>query len=177
VGVIPCSCSPAAWEFDRDRNGLVEGPELEGLYAWEDLDGNGVADPGEVASLRELGIIYLSITHVNYQSVYYRYLNGNGSPGSGTLWDWWPNYAIVNREPGAAVSRSTPARVGHLQLRALRGLDFSARPSAPPLFRLSSTDERGWPAAAVTAGITPRSTVAARVRLGRKPSFPHIHGV
>jgi hypothetical protein len=118
-----------AREFDRDGNGLVEGPELEGLYAWEDVNVNGIADPGEVASLRELGIVYLRTTHENYQSVYYGSLNGNGSPGFGTLWDWWPNFASVNREPGAAVSGSIPAWVGHLQLRALRGFSFSARPA------------------------------------------------
>jgi hypothetical protein len=77
--------------FDLDDNGLVEGPELNGLYVWRDLNGNGVADAGEVVSVQSLGIAWISTGQTNYESSF-GYSNGT----SGLVWDWWPNYALAN---------------------------------------------------------------------------------
>ncbi len=46
--------------FDKDGNGRVEGRELKGLKIWEDRDGDGVTDKGELVSLSSRGINQLS---------------------------------------------------------------------------------------------------------------------
>jgi tetratricopeptide (TPR) repeat protein len=46
--------------LDDDGNGLIEGKELEGLALWQDRNGNGISDPGEVRPLAEWGITALS---------------------------------------------------------------------------------------------------------------------
>ncbi|PKN55216.1 MAG: hypothetical protein CVU56_22310 [Deltaproteobacteria bacterium HGW-Deltaproteobacteria-14] len=46
--------------LDDDGDGLVSGHERRGLAVWEDRDGDGVSDPGEVADLDALGIESLS---------------------------------------------------------------------------------------------------------------------
>lgn len=42
--------------LDNNRNGWLEGAELQGIAVWLDRNGNGVADRGEVVSLSSLGI-------------------------------------------------------------------------------------------------------------------------
>jgi hypothetical protein len=46
--------------LDEDGDGWLTGRELHGLAIWQDLNGNGVCDPGEVKSLAEWGIVGLS---------------------------------------------------------------------------------------------------------------------
>lgn len=46
--------------LDDDRNGWLEGAELDGLAAWQDGNGNGVSDAGEVRSLSTVGVRRLS---------------------------------------------------------------------------------------------------------------------
>lgn len=46
--------------LDDDRNGRVDGAELEGLALWRDADGDGVSDAGEVAPVRDHGIVALA---------------------------------------------------------------------------------------------------------------------
>lgn len=46
--------------LDDDRDGKLSGKELAGLALWHDANGNGVADPGEVKSLAEYGIVAIS---------------------------------------------------------------------------------------------------------------------
>lgn len=46
--------------LDADGDGQLTGPELAGLAAWFDVNGNGVADPGEVHPLAELGVVALT---------------------------------------------------------------------------------------------------------------------
>ena len=47
--------------LDNDRNGRLEGAELQGIAVWFDRNGNGIADPGEVVSLRSLGITSIAV--------------------------------------------------------------------------------------------------------------------
>jgi tetratricopeptide (TPR) repeat protein len=47
--------------LDDDGDGMISGDELEGLAVWQDSNGNGISEMGEVRSLRELGIVALSI--------------------------------------------------------------------------------------------------------------------
>jgi len=42
--------------LDDDGDGWLRGAELEGLAAWQDRNGNGISDPGEVRPLAALGI-------------------------------------------------------------------------------------------------------------------------
>lgn len=49
-----------AKHFDKDGNGRVEGRELKGLKIWEDRDGDGVTDKGELVDLASRGITRLS---------------------------------------------------------------------------------------------------------------------
>lgn len=42
--------------LDDNRNGWLEGPELQGLAAWKDRNSNGIADAGEVQPLAVLGV-------------------------------------------------------------------------------------------------------------------------
>jgi tetratricopeptide (TPR) repeat protein len=46
--------------LDDDGDGVLRGDELKHLAVWHDKNGNGVAEPGEVRSLAELGIVALS---------------------------------------------------------------------------------------------------------------------
>ena len=50
--------------LDDDRDGMLSGKELEGLAVWQDLNHNGVSDPGEVKPLAEWGIVAISCRHV-----------------------------------------------------------------------------------------------------------------
>ncbi len=49
-----------AKHFDKDGNGRVEGQELKGLKIWEDRDGDGVTDKGELVDLASRGITRLN---------------------------------------------------------------------------------------------------------------------
>ncbi|NMO19829.1 hypothetical protein, partial [Pyxidicoccus fallax] len=46
--------------FDKDGNGRVEGKELKGLKIWEDRNGDGVTQKGELVSLASHGISSLN---------------------------------------------------------------------------------------------------------------------
>ncbi|MCI0699825.1 MAG: tetratricopeptide repeat protein, partial [Planctomycetia bacterium] len=46
--------------LDDDRDGVLSGKELAGLALWQDANGNGISEPGEVKSLSEYGIVSLS---------------------------------------------------------------------------------------------------------------------
>ena len=43
--------------LDDDGDGTLRGPELHGLSLWQDLNGNGICDPGEVRPVTEWGIV------------------------------------------------------------------------------------------------------------------------
>jgi tetratricopeptide (TPR) repeat protein len=46
--------------LDDNRDGQLTGAELESLSLWHDANGNGIAEPGEVKTLAEWGIVSLS---------------------------------------------------------------------------------------------------------------------
>ncbi|MEI6297383.1 MAG: hypothetical protein WCO84_07145, partial [bacterium] len=120
--------------FDLDHNGRVEGAELDGLYVWQDLNTNGVADLGEVVPVQSLGITWIAITQTNYVSGY-GYLTGLGAgPGTGLVWDWWPNYALANRRSVITPSGG-PVLLGQTAVGGLGKKLFDPKKSAvtPPL--------------------------------------------
>ena len=47
--------------LDNDKNGWLEGRELEGIGVWQDKNGNGVCDTGEVLTLTQLGIARIAV--------------------------------------------------------------------------------------------------------------------
>jgi hypothetical protein len=49
--------------LDDNHDGRLTGSELTGLAIWRDLNGNGIAEPGEVLSLTEWGISELSCAY------------------------------------------------------------------------------------------------------------------
>ena len=72
--------------YDNNNDGLVNGEELVGLSVWQDANGNGVADAGEVKTVQELGITEISL-NANAQFVSSFTMNGK----TNKMWDWWPN--------------------------------------------------------------------------------------
>jgi len=70
---------------DRDGNGWVEGPELEGLFLWVDVDSDGQMQPTEMRTLDEFAIQRIATRHRNYVG---QYVTRDGAEH--TLWDWWP---------------------------------------------------------------------------------------
>jgi hypothetical protein len=47
--------------LDADGNGWLEGKELAGIGIWQDKNGNGVSDTGEVKPLRYWGIVRIAV--------------------------------------------------------------------------------------------------------------------
>ena len=70
---------------DTDKNGWVEGKELEGLALWMDVNSDGVCQTEELKSLADFGITAISTNHSNYVSSY------KTEDGQMHIsWDWWP---------------------------------------------------------------------------------------
>jgi hypothetical protein len=46
--------------LDDNRDGRLDGDELQGLAIWRDLNGNGISDPGEVTPVAKWGIVSIS---------------------------------------------------------------------------------------------------------------------
>ncbi len=70
---------------DADRNGWVEGPELEGLFLWVDTNTDGQMQPTEMRTLDEFGIKKIATGHSNFVG---QYVTGDGAEH--VMWDWWP---------------------------------------------------------------------------------------
>jgi hypothetical protein len=49
--------------LDDNHDGLLTNSELNGLAVWVDADQNGVSAPGEVRSLRQMGVRAVSVVH------------------------------------------------------------------------------------------------------------------
>lgn len=50
--------------LDDNGDGMLGGKELEGLAIWQDLNGNGISERGEVMPLAEWGIVAISCRYV-----------------------------------------------------------------------------------------------------------------
>lgn len=50
--------------LDDNRDGKLEGAELDGLSIWQDLNGDGISQPGEVKPLSDWGIVSISVRAV-----------------------------------------------------------------------------------------------------------------
>lgn len=70
--------------LDINRDGVLEGDELEGLSVWTDKNVNGVAEKGELSTVQELGITSIGVNHKEFKSSFTR----NGKEFMSV--DWWP---------------------------------------------------------------------------------------
>lgn len=71
---------------DLNNDGKVSGEELNGLSVWQDANGNGIAEAGEVQTVAELGITSIALSNsADFISSFER----NGKTYK--MWDWWPN--------------------------------------------------------------------------------------
>lgn len=71
---------------DLNNDGKVSGEELNGLSVWQDANGNGIAEAGEVQTAAELGITSIALSNsADFISSFER----NGKTYK--MWDWWPN--------------------------------------------------------------------------------------
>jgi len=71
--------------LDQDGDGRLTGWELKDLSVWQDLDGDGTTDAGELRSAKKMGITSINTRHDGqWQSTFIR----DGQIQSS--WDWWP---------------------------------------------------------------------------------------
>lgn len=54
--------------FDKNEDGEVNGPELEGLGIWIDANSNALLDDGELSTLESHGIVSISTDHFDFES-------------------------------------------------------------------------------------------------------------
>jgi hypothetical protein len=85
-----------AHRWDLDHDGVIAGDERSGLWVWQDVDGDAVADPGEMHTLAEHGIESLALPPAGVCGGSF-----TRAGGTGAMWDWWPSYVAVNRIPDA----------------------------------------------------------------------------
>ncbi len=74
-----------------DKNGIVSGDILKKLSVWQDANGNGKADAGEVKSCASLGITSINTKHKGFVSSFE--MNGKTQK----MWDWWPSAAELHK--------------------------------------------------------------------------------
>lgn len=70
--------------LDVNLDGRLTGKELDGLFVWQDVNGNAIPGKAEVKTVQELGITEISVNHKNLQSSFVR--NGKAQK----MWDWNP---------------------------------------------------------------------------------------
>ena len=70
--------------FDVDKNGWLEKKELQGLYLWQDRNGDACAQKEEMQDVVEYGMQRICVSHKNFVS--HCYVNGKKV----RTWDWWP---------------------------------------------------------------------------------------
>ena len=97
--------------LDDDQNGWLEGEELDGLAVWQDRNGNGLSEPGEVRPLSVWGIAALACTFrdradgalVHPEGV--RFRDGHRR----ALYDWMPRRLSRLIELAPTSSQPVPA--------------------------------------------------------------------
>ena len=76
---------------DANKDGVIRGAELDGLYVWQDANGNALAGTSELKTVQELGISEIRCNHQNFKSSFT--MNG----AKHTTWDWWPSVKGLRR--------------------------------------------------------------------------------
>ena len=85
--------------YDANEDGVLSGEELKDLRVWTDVNGDAIAQAGELKTLDELGITSLSVNHNNYKSTFVR----NGKTYSS--FDWWPTYRDTRKVDLSAMAK------------------------------------------------------------------------
>jgi hypothetical protein len=81
--------------YDTTRSGKLTGHELKGFYVWQDKNGNGKVDPGELKSVQQLGITQIDVIP-NAKLVSHFIMKGKQYK----IWDWYPNaLEVLKRKP------------------------------------------------------------------------------
>jgi hypothetical protein len=80
--------------LDDNRDGTLRGSELNGIAVWQDRNGNGISDPGEVVPVASRGIIEIAVTpgpgkDALWNAAGIRWKDGRQSP----TYDWAPTEA------------------------------------------------------------------------------------
>jgi len=79
--------------FDTNGDKQISGDELKTLSVWQDQNGNGKVDDGEVVAVTELGITSISLTHEQLVSSFVQ------KGETRKLWDWYPTYFRLKKTP------------------------------------------------------------------------------
>ncbi|MFP4497117.1 MAG: hypothetical protein ACLFQV_02805 [Vulcanimicrobiota bacterium] len=77
---------------DTDKNGWVEGQELEGLALWIDKNNNARCEEDELHSLQDFNVKKIATDHDNFKSTF---VTSDGQVR--TTWDWWPSVAEIRK--------------------------------------------------------------------------------
>ena len=103
--------------FDKDKNGIVEREELDGLYVWHDRNMDAVSDPDELKPVGEWGITKIWARHDKYRSIFER--NGKHYYS----WDWWPSATLIKPEDRNELLKGADIRKMHFKVRPMDGED------------------------------------------------------
>lgn len=76
--------------LDDNHDGILSGPELDGLSVWFDRNSDGCSTPDEVLPLRELGIVSIAVEAVTRDGIHPMNPHGITLSDGRTLptWDW-----------------------------------------------------------------------------------------
>ncbi len=71
-------------EFDSNADGVIDGSDAQfsALRVWKDINGNGVADSGELLTLKDVGVASIKLGYTDIQSID---ANGNHHLQAGTF--------------------------------------------------------------------------------------------
>jgi hypothetical protein len=75
--------------LDDNHDGVLSGAELKGICVWRDKNSNGIADPGEVITAEEFGIVQIAVKPRNVQGTLQSDHGIRLNSGSSTF-DWMP---------------------------------------------------------------------------------------
>jgi hypothetical protein len=79
--------------YDKDKNGFVEGKELEGFKVWIDKNQNGICEENELFDIKQFDVKKLSVKHNGKFVSYYETNDGQKR----LMWDWWPSTIIIKK--------------------------------------------------------------------------------
>lgn len=81
--------------LDVNLDGHVSGKELAGLSVWQDKNGDGKCDAGELQTVQQMGITDFNLKHSQFKSSYT--MKGKTQ----AMYDWWPTMFEIkkNKQP------------------------------------------------------------------------------
>jgi hypothetical protein len=98
--------------FDADHNLRIAGQELAPFYLWVDVNGDAVANTGELFKPEDLNVTELVVPESGSEGSFVR-----GDTTTDAMWDWWPTFAPLRPNPG----RKSGAKVTYWESVELQG--------------------------------------------------------